>query len=136
MRVSNFSQGTILLITLLLFAGCASSGAQVLEPGSGEGEQGVYGQATIGPMCPAVREGETCPDKEYQAEIVIEDGNGQRVARFETDAAGRFRVALEPGNYRIVPQPGESIEHAGEQVVTVGAGQWVEVPISYDSGIR
>ena len=120
----------------MVLAGCAAGGAQVLEPGSGGGEQGVTGQATIGPMCPVMREDQPCPDQAYRADIVIEDGNGRKVAQFETDSEGRFRVALEPGDYVIVPQPGESIEHAGQQAVTVGAGQWVDVPISYDSGIR
>jgi len=124
------------VLIALVLAGCASSSAQVLPPDSTEGQQGVFGQVTIGPICPVMKEGEPCPDKPYQAEIVIEDSNGRQVARFQTDSDGRFRVALEPGEYVIVPQPGEGIEFAGQQTVTVNANQWLNVPISYDTGIR
>lgn len=120
----------------LALAGCAASGAQVLEPGSGAGQQGIYGQATIGPMCPVIREGDPCPDEPYQAEIVVENARGRDVVRFQTGSDGRFRVELPPGDYTIVPRPGPGIEFAGQQTVMVGDGQWVEIAISYDSGIR
>jgi hypothetical protein len=120
----------------IVLVGCAASGAQVLEPGSSAGEQGIYGQATIGPMCPVIREGEACPDEPYQAAIVVENGQGRDVGHFQTGSDGRFRVELPPGDYVIVPRPGPGIEFAGQQTVTIGAGQWVEIAITYDSGIR
>lgn len=51
-------------------------------------------------------------------------------------ADGRFRVGLEPGAYRLRPESGDPLPAAGEQEVTLPAGVWVEVTVSFDTGIR
>ena len=99
-------------------------------------DSGIEGQGLVGPMCPVMREGEPCPDQPFQATITILNPNGKEVARVESDAQGHFLVDLEPGTYTLRPEPGEGIAHASEQSVTVGEGQFTQVVVSYDSGIR
>ena len=54
-----------------------------------------------------------------------------------TDVTGHYMlIDLEPGTYTLRPEPGEGIAHASEQSVTVSEGQYTEVVVSYDSGIR
>ncbi len=101
------------------------------------GDSGVEGRVTIGPMCPVVRLGTDCPDAPYAAALVVEDEQGRDVARTESGADGTFRVALSPGAYQLVPQPGENrIPWAQPVPFTVVSGEWVRVDIAYDSGIR
>jgi hypothetical protein len=88
-------------------------------------------------MCPVVQLGSECPDAPYAAVLVVEDERGREVARTESRADGSFRVALSPGTYQIVPQPGESgLPWAQPVPFTVVAGEWARVDIAYDSGIR
>ncbi len=99
---------------------------------------GIEGLVTIGPMCPVEHVDTPCPDKPYQATIVVEDGQGDEVARVETGEDGRFSVALSPGTYTLVPQwPNEGgPPSAAEQQVVVRDGEYAHVDIQYDSGIR
>jgi hypothetical protein len=100
-------------------------------------DSGIEGLVTIGPMCPVEIEGQPCPDQPYEAPIVVEDAGGDEVARVTSDADGRFRVTLEPGAYTLVPQSPESrLPYAGEQSTEVVAGEYTQVTIAYDSGIR
>lgn len=128
---------TAILVVVFLSACTAGTRAVVETPGDPPGmEQGIVGQSLIGPMCPVVREGIECPDNPYPATLVILDVDGRQVVRFDTDAQGRFQVSLEPGTYTLHPEPGPSIEHAADQQVTVVEGQFSQVTVSYDSGIR
>ncbi len=63
------------------------------------------------------------------------DANGRELARFETDADGRFRVLLEPGTYWLRPEARGPVHPASESV-TVTAGALTHVDIGVDSGIR
>ena len=113
--------------------------------GDGDDDDGVFldtgieGVVTIGPQCPVVQQDTPCPDKPFQAEIVVQDADtGDEVARFETTEAGTFSVNTMPGSYRVVPQsPNEGgPPTAQEQLVEVRPGEYTHVDISYDSGIR
>lgn len=98
----------------------------------------VGGLVTLGPLCPVVREGEPCPDQPYEATLVILNAAGDQVTSVRSGPDGRYRVALTPGTYTIVPQspPDTSLPAAAPVEVTVVARQWVTVDISYDTGIR
>jgi hypothetical protein len=101
------------------------------------GDEGVEGRVTIGPMCPVVQQGTECPDAPYTAVLVVEDERGREIARIESGADGSFQIALSPGTYQIVPQPGDSgLPWAQPVPFTVVAGEWALVDIAYDSGIR
>ncbi len=98
---------------------------------------GIEGQILIGPACPGpVSAANPCPDQPYQATVRVLDAAGRLVTEFESDAQGRFRVPLPPGAYTLEPQSPGALPHAGPQSVTVAAGQYTTLTLTYDSGIR
>jgi hypothetical protein len=121
----------ILLLICLFITACSP-----VQPTPAD--TGIEGQVFIGPMCPVVREGEACPDQPYQATLTILRPDGREVTRFETDEEGRFRVALRPAKYILHPETPEGmpLPYAGEQEFSVQAGQYTQLTITYDSGIR
>jgi hypothetical protein len=118
----------VVLILSLLLVGCNSQSVT-------DGRSGIEGQITIGPMCPVVRPGESCPDKPFSAEVTVRSEGGGEVARFRSDEQGRFHLALSPGTYTLLPKA-YGIQRAPEAKVTVTEGQFTTVNIGYDSGIR
>ncbi len=118
-----------MVMSLLWLAACASATAA---------QSGITGQVTIGPTCPGpVRPGDTaCADKPYQATFSVLSDKGKEVSRFQTDADGRFRVNLAPGSYTLHPVQKNVFPIAPDQSVTVVAGQYTEVQIMFDSGMR
>jgi len=93
----------------------------------------------IGPVCPAERTDQPCPDKPYEAEIAITlDADGSKIRSIRSDKDGRFRVALPPETYKLVPaspNPGAP-PYAEPQVVKVEAGRYTRITLKYDSGVR
>jgi hypothetical protein len=120
-----------LLLTICVLTACSIT--PILDNSSG-----IYGRVTIGPVCPVVRVGEACPDKPYQATLIILTASGDKVARIVTDADGNFRVSLAPGDYILRPEtpPNQPLPIAQEQQFTVAKGQFAELRVTYDSGIR
>lgn len=102
------------------------------------GASGIEGVVTIGPQCPVVRKGVPCPDLPYAATLAVVDAAGREVAVVMSDDDGRYRVALPPGRYTIVPRsPGDSqLPFASPIEVTVAAGAFTKADVAYDSGIR
>lgn len=104
-----------------------------------QGESGIEGQAVISPVRPGPQRQGDPGSAPYKTTLVVWSADGGReVTRFETGSDGRFRVALPPGTYRIgsPSQTGRFVPRAGEETVTVEAGKYVRVTISFDSGIR
>ena len=100
---------------------------------------GIEGQVLIGPMCPVVQQGTPCPDKPYQATIVIWNADRTKeIVTIRTKSDGRFRVPLAPGDYYIDPQPPDSGGPPTPipQTVTVPPDRFVQITVQYDSGIR
>ena len=99
---------------------------------------GIEGQVFIGPMCPVVQQGQECPDRPYQATLTVLTASGHKVTQFTTDAEGRFQVPLAPGDYILRPQTpaNQPMPVAAEQAFTVTEGQFTQVDVTYDSGIR
>lgn len=121
------------LVWLVLIA---ASGCGVI-PGIFGGDTGITGIVLAGPTCPFEIPGEDCDDRPIAATVIVRQPFGFEVARFTSDADGRFRVALPPGNYQLDPQPNECcIGSPPFQTVTVQDGQFAELVISYDTGIR
>ena len=92
----------------------------------------------IGPTCPVQRIDSPCPDRPYAGEVSVRTEAGNQVADVHADAAGHFRVALVSGTYQLVPiSPHPGVPPFGRpQTVTVVSGQYAQVTIEYDSGIR
>ena len=121
----------VALCTSLLVA-CAA------KTGTGNGSSGIRGTVTIGPMCPVERADSPCPPKPYPAKITVSK-SGDVVATATTADDGRFQISLEPGTYTIdaVPVNADGVAHMQPmQPVTVTAGAFTGVTISFDSGIR
>ena len=99
---------------------------------------GITGLVLIGPMCPVMQIDVPCPDRPYATTLVVHDSQGGQVCRTSSGADGRFRIGLPPGGYELGPDPSElgRLPYASPQPVTVLPGQYTEVLVSYDSGIR
>jgi hypothetical protein len=72
----------------------------------------------------------------FVAEIVILDRRNAEVTRVRSGPDGRFEVLLPPGDYTVAPVPGDPYPTAPAQAVSVTAGEFTEIEIDYDSGIR
>jgi hypothetical protein len=119
----------ITLLAAIILAACSATTEVPVN-------SGIEGQVFIGPMCPAVQIGQECPDQPYQAVITVNSPNGERIVQFETDENGRFKIPLAPGEYVLHPESPNSLPFADEQVVLVKDGEYTEVVVNYDSGIR
>ena len=101
-------------------------------------DSGIAGKTLMGPMCPAIRVGEECPDQPYQATITVNNLEGRKIVQFQTDEQGNFKVLLAPGEYILHPETpeGKPFPYADEQRFTVLPGEFTRLIVSYDSGIR
>ena len=108
------------------------------KTGTGNGSSGIRGTVTLGPTCPVERADSPCPPAPYAAKITVSKA-GDVVATATTAADGRFEISLEPGTYTIdaVPVNTDGIARMQPmQPVTVTAGAFTGVTVSFDSGIR
>lgn len=126
------------LISLAALAACSTPGGGSPVP---DDETGIRGVVVAGPTCPVVTDppDPDCADRPVAgAVLVILDADGDEAARVTSAPDGTFAAALEPGGYRIVPQPVEGLMGtASELDVTVEVGEpSVELSIAYDTGIR
>ena len=104
-------------------------------------ESGVEGQVFISPTRPGpIRLGQGSSKAPYETTLAIMTaGEGREVTRLKTGSDGRFRVALPPGEYEIVPvtdKPARFLPRASPQQVKVLPGQFTQVTIDFDSGMR
>jgi hypothetical protein len=99
-------------------------------------DSGVEGQVLIGPMCSVVQLGQECPDQPYQATLTVNGPDGRKIVQIQSDAQGRFRIPLAPGDYILYPESPNGIPFASEQSFRVEAGIFTQILVSYDSGIR
>jgi len=115
----------------LLMASCGAN--DLLDP---DAAQGIEGLVTMGPMCPVQTVDDPCPDAPYRAWIDVLTARGAHVTRFRSAEDGTFRVGLRPGQYILDPQTDGRLPMASAQTVDVVLGEYTDVLVSYDSGIR
>lgn len=97
---------------------------------------GVHLTATIGPTCPGPeRPGQVCT-RPYEGLFVVTSSAGAEVARSTTDQDGKATINLPPGDYMITPKVEGRLPSGAPTAATVLSGQYVEVSIELDSGIR
>ena len=141
MKKSIKLSAVILLPLLILFMECSQNRNQK------QVASGIEGQVLLGPMSAVVGSEKPTPDKPFRAKIDILDINREHVTQFETDEEGRFKVSLEPGDYVIspispnAPEPPGSLHvskppYPEEQNVTVKSGEYTQIIVRYDTGIR
>lgn len=127
---------TLPLILIAFLTGCSVGISATVAPPP---NTGIAGMVTLGPMCPVMRPDQPCPDQPYEATItIIESISGTQIAQAHSDGQGNFEIALMPGTYILHPEtpPDNILPAAGEQTITVTAGQMTQVVIMYDTGIR
>ena len=79
----------------------------------------------------------SCDDQPYAGMVVVSSPLGLEVTRFTANEDGTFHVPLPPGVYTLTPLSGQNgLPHALPEQVTVPANTFVNVDISYDTGIR
>lgn len=122
-------------LVVFALAACAKTPS---APGGG-GASGVRGTAVVGPACPGpVRLDSPCADQPIAIAIRVENASGKAVTTVHSAADGTFEVILPPGNYRLVPQLQQNggFPHGGPLDVTVKAGEFSQVTLKLDSGLR
>ena len=120
------------LIVIAILVGCGAS-TPTPPPNTG-----IIGTITLGPMCPVQQDNQPCPDNPFQATLTLIDERGNKVMTMESDATGNFQANLAPGTYTLHPEPPQQglFPIAADQTVTVVAGQYTQVQVVYDTGIR
>lgn len=108
---------------------------------SSQTESGIEGQSLISPTRPGPTRVDGPPDvAPYPTTLaIVSTASGQEVTRLETGSDGRFRVALPPGEYRVIPvqdKPARRLPRGGEVTVRVLPGQFAHAEIHFDSGMR
>ncbi len=97
---------------------------------------GVHLTAKIGPTCPGPeRPGQVCTQP-YQGLFVVTTAAGAEVARVTTDQNGQATIDLPPGDYIVTPKVEGKSPSGAPTNVTIVAGQYVEVNVELDSGMR
>lgn len=142
-RLMPAHRGTLLAAAATLaiavqLSACGARGSATAPTGSRSShpDSGIRGRVLLGPTCPVQRIGQTCV-RPYKATITIRsEATGKLVARVRSSAKGRFRIALAPGNYRLMPQTARPYPTTPPVAATVHRHRYTSVVISYDSGIR
>jgi hypothetical protein len=118
-----------LVLTAWALAGCHRGAATV------SADTGITGIALAAPQCPVERQDSPCPPKPVAVRIIVKDTSGTEVTAFTSEADGRFRVELTPGHYVLVTAD-QLPPTLAPQDVTVVSGQFTEVQLDLDTGIR
>ncbi len=130
-----------IIYILILFSsfGCNKFINHFVPDSSGnEFTTGVKGQVFISPVSPFEREG-VINKAPYEAFLKFVDLNKDTIKKIQTDVNGKFKVALDSGNYTIIP---ESITNTGTypigemKNIIIKSGEIAFVEIDFDSGIR
>jgi hypothetical protein len=138
MRAPFAPQRFAALLLVVVLAACAPGAS---PRGSGTVGNAVSGRVTAGPTCPVERQP---PDPACAARpvagavLLVQDAAGREVARATSAANGSFSLTLEPGAYRLVPQPREGLmgTPAAMEFRVDEAVPTAVLQVSYDTGIR
>jgi hypothetical protein len=131
LRVRIGAQAIALIFAMA--AACSPGGA---SPTASTVDSGISGRVLLGPTCPVEQAGQSPCVTPYSAVLVVTDAEDREVARTTAAQDGTFRIALAPGDYVVVPQPGDPFPQAQPLDVTVVPGSFADIEINYDTGIR
>ena len=126
------------VLSVVVVAGCSEIGIPIETPTP---PSGIRGTVVLGPTCPGGQDpGAHDPVPcltPYAANLVVLDSESAPVQRVTSGGDGRFQVDLPPGEYVVTPATGADTYPIAQPVsVSVSAGQYAEVQINYDTGIR
>jgi len=123
------------IVILMVFALWGCGPAQTCTSGSG-----IMGIVMIGPIIPVESQGQTNEKPFAEATIIVKNAeNDQEIARFSVNSDGTFKHDLLPGKYILEPISSNSqggLPYADRVNVTVSDGQYTDLTIVFDSGIR
>lgn len=134
--------GRLVLAGLTVFAlivGACDAPPTVGPTPTAAAPSGIRGTVVLGPTCPVGEPGSTDPIAcltPYAAQLVILDAENQVAGRITSGSDGRFEIALPPGDYVITPIGGDPYPIAQPVALVVTAGEFTEVQINFDTGIR
>jgi hypothetical protein len=98
---------------------------------------GIHLTATLGSTCPGpTRSDQACARRPYEGLFVVTNASGAEVARVTTDQNGMATIDLPPGEYTITPKIEGRLPSGAPVTATVFAGQYTEVSLELDSGMR
>ena len=130
-------QGLVGALVSLAWDGSGAAARTEIVTCDATATSGITGLVLIGPMCPVMQLDEPCPDHPFAATLIIRDSQGRELCAVSSGEDGRFLVGLPPGSYEVVPLAGSGgLPWAASQWVAVAPGQYTDVTVSYDSGIR
>jgi hypothetical protein len=110
-------------------------GAVPAPTGGGSVQTGIEGIATRSPTRPVCQVSEPC-SAPFTSGFEVRQGE-QVVARFQSDPAGHFLVALAPGTYTVVPDASAPLLARSQgHEVTVEPSGLTQVSWDFDTGIR
>jgi hypothetical protein len=128
---------SLLFAVLLLVVGCGPEQLAGGTPTPTALNSGIRGVVLLGPVC-ATQSAESSPClTPYAANLVITDSDGNVVTSVSSGSDGRFQVLLPPGDYVIQPDNGPDGNPSSiPQPVTVAPGEFEDVEVDYDTGLR
>lgn len=133
--LTRFSGICLLSMLLLVLAGCGGGGGSSI---AGSGLSGISGRAQITISGGAALPGQPTSTTRPLANAVITvqpQSGGAEITRAQTNSNGEFRIALPPGNYRVVPLVSTSDQQIGttaqSQDVTVHPGSDTTIIVHY-----
>jgi hypothetical protein len=98
---------------------------------------GIRGMILAGPTCPVEREGEQCgPLPAAGVPLRVVDISGAERATTQTDPSGKFLLLLPPGIYIIERSGGSPFPSVPPTQVMVNEGEFQDVLLNGDTGIR
>jgi hypothetical protein len=124
------------MIALCLVCSTGCAGTPRADPSS---DSGVSGVTIVDRGCPVVRGSTPCPTEPLSARVVaVRAGSTETAGSTESDAEGRFRIAIAPGQYvlRAENLSGAPVPTAMPVAVEVPDGSYVDVTLRFDSGVR
>jgi hypothetical protein len=123
-----------LVMDLLLFGVMASLFSGQTR---GESETGLEGVIIVSPISPGPLKADAPVSAPFKnASFIVESEKGV-VSSFTTDDAGRFRISLAPGHYKVSRKGAKpAIGNFGPFEVNVVAGQMTKVEWDCDTGMR
>ncbi len=120
-----------LAAVLLAVPACGSSAVQPEVR-----ESVVVGRVLSAPSCPVERENSPCPPRPVDGASVVALRGQHVVASTHTAAGGRFRLALQPGRYRIRATNIGGLATTAARSVLLRSGHTTQLTLTVDSGIR
>jgi hypothetical protein len=123
-----------LVCSILLASACVAASAAVSS-------SGISGRVVAGPICPVERvpPDPSCAPHPLSATLRIHARGRRTGVLVHSGTDGRFRVRLAPGTYVVQPLPqGRSPlpRPPAPSTARVRAGQFTNITITYDTGIR